>query len=36
MSYNLLGAATEGNVKRAIYQLIALAKIRPDGIWSGD
>jgi hypothetical protein len=27
---------TEGNAKRAILQLIALAKMRPDGIWSGD
>lgn len=24
---------TEGNVKRALYQLIALAHLRPDGIW---
>lgn len=28
--------ATEGNVKRAIHQLIALAKLRPDGLWAGD
>jgi hypothetical protein len=27
---------TEGNAKRALLQLIALAKLRPDGIWSGD
>lgn len=27
---------TEGNVKRALIQLLALAKMRPDGIWSGD
>ena len=29
-------AATEGNAKRAIYQLRALAALRPDGVWSGD
>jgi hypothetical protein len=29
-------AATEGNAKRAILQLIALAEMRPDGVWSGD
>ena len=28
--------ATEGNAKRALYQLIALAEMRPDGIWDGD
>lgn len=27
---------TEGNAKRSILQLIALAKMRPDGIWDGD
>ena len=27
---------TEGNSKRALLQLLALAKMRPDGIWSGD
>lgn len=27
---------TDGNVKRALLQLIALAKLRPDGIWDGD
>jgi hypothetical protein len=27
---------TEGNAKRALFQLIALAKMRPDGIWDGD
>jgi len=27
---------TEGNVKRAILQLLALAKMRPDGVWGGD
>lgn len=28
--------ATEGNAKRALIQLRALAAMRPDGIWSGD
>ena len=28
--------ATEGNVKRALLQLLALAELRPDGVWSGD
>ena len=28
--------ATEGNAKRALLQLIALAELRPDGIWDGD
>ncbi len=27
---------TEGNAKRALLQLLALAKMRPDGIWQGD
>lgn len=27
---------TEGNVKQALYQLLALANLRPDGIWDGD
>jgi hypothetical protein len=27
---------TEGNAKRALMQLIALAEMRPDGIWQGD
>lgn len=27
---------TEGNAKRALTQLVALAKMRPDGIWAGD
>lgn len=27
---------TEGNAKRALLQLIALAKMRPDGVWDGD
>ncbi len=29
-------AATEGNAKRALYDLLFLAKLRPDGVWSGD
>ena len=28
--------ATEGNAKRALCQLKAMAQMRPDGIWSGD
>ena len=28
--------ATEGNAKRALLQLIALARLRPDGVWAGD
>jgi hypothetical protein len=27
---------TEGNAKKALLQLIALAKMRPDGVWEGD
>jgi hypothetical protein len=27
---------TEGNAKRALLQLLSLAKMRPDGIWDGD
>ena len=27
---------TEGNVKRALLQLRALATMRPDGVWDGD
>jgi len=27
---------TEGNAKTALLQLIALAQLRPDGIWAGD
>lgn len=27
---------TEGNAKAALIQLMALAKMRPDGIWHGD
>lgn len=29
-------AATEGNAKRPLFQLIALAEMRPDGVWRGD
>lgn len=28
--------ATEGNAKRALLQLAALARMRPDGVWRGD
>lgn len=28
--------ATEGNAKRALLQLVALATLRPDGVWDGD
>lgn len=28
--------ATEGNAKKPLLQLLAMAKIRPDGIWNGD
>ena len=28
--------ATEGNAKRPLYQLLAMAQMRPDGIWDGD
>jgi hypothetical protein len=28
--------ATEGNAKRALMQCLALAKMRPDGVWDGD
>lgn len=27
---------TEGNAKRALLKLVALAKLRPDGVWDGD
>jgi len=27
---------TEGNAKRSLLQLVALAKMRPDGVWKGD
>ena len=29
-------AATEGNAKRALHGLLALARLRPDGVWDGD
>jgi hypothetical protein len=28
--------STEGNAKKALLQLLALAKLRPDGVWDGD
>jgi hypothetical protein len=28
--------ATEGNAKQALKGLLALAQIRPDGVWDGD
>jgi hypothetical protein len=28
--------ATEGNAKAALLQLLALAQMRPDGVWDGD
>lgn len=28
--------ATEGNAKRPLIQLLAMAKMRPDGVWDGD
>lgn len=28
--------ATEGNAKRPLFQLAAMARIRPDGVWDGD
>lgn len=27
---------TEGNAKAALLQLLAMAKMRPDGVWNGD
>jgi hypothetical protein len=27
---------TQGNAKRALLQLVALAQMRPDGVWDGD
>lgn len=27
---------TEGNAKRALMQLAAMAQLRPDGVWQGD
>lgn len=29
-------AATEGNAKRPLLQLLTMAQMRPDGIWDGD
>jgi hypothetical protein len=29
-------APTEGNAKRALLQCLALARMRPDGVWYGD
>lgn len=28
--------ATEGNAKRPLLQLAAMARMRPDGVWGGD
>jgi hypothetical protein len=28
--------ATEGNAKEALFQLVAMATMRPDGVWNGD
>lgn len=28
--------STEGNAKRALHGLLALAQMRPDGVWDGD
>lgn len=28
--------ATEGNAKRPLIQLLAFARMRPDGVWDGD
>lgn len=28
--------STEGNAKNALWQLVALARMRPDGVWDGD
>lgn len=28
--------ATEGNAKRALLMLLAMARMRPDGVWRGD
>lgn len=28
--------ATEGNVKKTLYQLLSMAQMRPDGVWDGD
>jgi hypothetical protein len=32
--YNDYWKATEGNAKRALCQLVALAQLRPDGVWN--
>lgn len=32
----LKGSPTENNAKRPLYQLFAMAHMRPDGIWDGD
>lgn len=29
-------AATEGNTKQALHGVLALAQMRPDGVWQGD
>ena len=29
-------ASTEGNAKASLIQLLAMAKLRPDGVWNGD
>lgn len=29
-------SATDGNAKRALCQLLAMAQMRPDGVWDGD
>lgn len=26
----------EGNVKKSLYQLLSMARMRPDGVWDGD
>ena len=28
--------ASEGNVKKALCQLLSMAQMRPDGVWDGD
>lgn len=28
--------ATDGNAKRPLLQLVAMARLRPDGVWDGD
>lgn len=34
--FALYWEATEGNAKRALLQLLAMARMRPDGVWDGD